>query len=264
MRSADLRAGLTRVVELSEKTFTVRSFGGMVNGWRLLFPAALVLTVLLVATWHAGRGSGQLEAQHVSGELDLLTQKLASTQLALETQVKRTAELEQALQSSGNHVNLALVKQLRQQLLQSQATANQYKTIIDRGRQQSADNQRLVDALSKPGVHVLPFKSAEASADAAAYAFLIENSRLVLTASGLPKLTEDRQFQLWVVRKQDPKFVSAGVFSADENNRALIDFDAGSVLTGLSLLEITEEPQGGSSEPTGPKLLETASVEKSE
>jgi hypothetical protein len=255
MRSADLKAGLTRVVALGERTFAFHSAEGIAIGWRLLFPSAIVLTVLLVATWHAGQGSGQLDGQRLSGEIDLLTQKIASNQLELARQQKKINELEQALKASGKNVNLPLLAQLRAQLLQAQAEANQYKTIIQRERQKSTDNQLLIDVLSTSGAHLLAMKGSEAAADSTAYALLAENGRLLLIASRLPKLAEGRQFQLWLLRKQEPKVVSAGVFSADENSRALMDFDDRSVLSELALLEVTDEPQGGSSEPTGVKLL---------
>ncbi len=233
-------------------------------GWRHLVPAAAVLTILLVATWHAGRESGQLDGQRLSADMDLLTQKIASNQVALDQQRKKTAELEKALQSAGKTPNLGLLTQLQQQLLQAQAEANQYKTIIQLERQRSTDNQLLIEALSVPGARLLPMKISEAGGDCKAYALLAENGRLLLIASGLPKLPEHRQFQLWVVRKQDPKVVSAGVFSGDENRHALMTFDDPSALTDMVQLEVTEEPEGGSSEPGGPSVLETTASEKPE
>ncbi len=83
-------------------------------------------------------------------------------------------------------------------------------------------------------------------------------------ASRLPKLADGRQFQLWALRRQNPKMVSAGVFSADEDSCALMNFDDRSVLSDLALLEVTDEPQGGSAEPTGAKLMETGVSYKSE
>ncbi len=196
--------------------------------------------------------------------MELLTQKIASQQMDLERQRKRTTGLEHALASSGKNANLGVLAQLHHQLLQAQAEANQYRTIIQRERQQSTDNQRLVDALSNTGAHLLPMKGTDTAVDSMVYALLVENGRLLLVASRLPKLADGRQFQLWVLRRQDPKVVSAGVFSADANSRALMNFDDSSVLSDWAALEVTEEPQGGSSEPTGAKLLEAGISDKSE
>jgi anti-sigma-K factor RskA len=233
-------------------------------GWRHLVAGAAVLTVLLVATWHAGRESGQLDGQRLSAEMDLLTQEIASNQVALADQRKKTTQLEQALKSGGKTPNLVLVSQLHQQLLQAQAEANQYKTIIQRERQRSTDNQLLIEALSVPGARLLPLKISEAGGDCKAYALLAENGRLLLIASGLPKLPEGKQFQLWLLRTEEPKVVSAGVFSGDENRHALMTFDDPSALADVAKLEITEEPEGGSSEPNGTKILETTPSEKPE
>jgi len=264
MRSADLRAGLTRVVELGGRTFAFRSAQGIAIGWRLLLPAALVLTVLLVFTWRAGLESGQLEGQRLSAQIDLLTQRIASNQLELERQRKKTSELERALKASGKNANFGLLTQLHQQLSQALAEANQYRTIIQREQQKSTDNQVLINALSAAGARLMPMKGADAAVDSNVYALLAENGRLLLIASRLPKLADGRQFQLWVLRRQEPKVVSAGVFSADGNSRALMNFDDPSLLADLALLVVTDEPQGGSSEPTGAKLLEAGITDKSE
>ena len=263
MRSADLRAGLTRVVEPG-RTSTDRSARGIAIGWWLLFPASLVLTILLLATWHAGRESAQLEGQRLSAEIDLLTQKITSNQMELQRQKKKTGELEQALKSSGKTPNLGLLNQLHQQLLLAQAEANQYRSIIQREQQRSNDNQLLVEALSVPGARLLPMKISDVGGNCKAYALFAQNGRLLFIASQLPKLPESKQFQLWVLRRQEPKVVSAGVFRADENRHALMTFDDPSALTDMAQLVVTEEPAGGSSEPTGAKLLEAGTPEKSE
>jgi len=79
---------------------------------------------------------------------------------------------------------------------------------------------------------------------------------LIFVAANLPKLAEGRQFQLWLVRKDDPKIVSAGIFNPDDNQATVMSFDEGSVLSGISELEVTEEREGGNSTPTGTKLFE--------
>jgi anti-sigma-K factor RskA len=84
---------------------------------------------------------------------------------------------------------------------------------------------------------------------------IVEHSRLVLIASNLPKLDNQRQFQCWIVRKKNPKIVSAGVFSPNDENHAVLEFEEPSVISDISLVEVTNEPRGGSSEPTGTKLL---------
>ncbi len=234
MRTADFKAGLTRVAA-----------------------AGLAITLLLTGTWYAARESAGLESQRLSAELNQLEQRIASTQLQLDRERVKTDHLEKELQTSGKTAGVALAARIQQQLLQAQAQANQYKAIIEREQQGSADNSRLVAALTNPGAHLLPMKGAEAAAETTAYTLLVENSRLLFIGSNLPKLADGRLFQLWVVRKQDPKWVSAGVFNRDDGNRAIVSFENGSVLSEIATVEVTDEPQEGSSEPTGTKLLET-------
>jgi anti-sigma-K factor RskA len=93
-----------------------------------------------------------------------------------------------------------------------------------------------------------------------AYAVVVENSRLIFVASNLPSLVQGRQFQIWMIRKQDPKIVSAGVFSPDGNKRAVVTFENKSLVSDVSSVEVTEEQEGGSSVPTGIKILESSSL----
>ncbi len=262
MFSADFKAGLIRVAGFGRKVLSVPEDPAVAehpqnDRWRLFAVGGVTLALLLTGAWYAGRESAGLEAQRVSAQLDQLAQQVASTQLALKQQKAKTDQLEKGSQASGEHLSLLLQAQLRQQLLKAQAEANEYKTIIERQREVAGDNARLLDALSTPGTHLLPLKGTETAADATAYALLIANSRLLFVGFNLPSLADGRQFQLWVVRKEDPKVVSAGVFTPDDNNQTIMSFDDASLLSDISLLELTEEPEGGSSAPTGTKLLET-------
>ncbi len=261
MRSADFRTGLTRVAAFGRH---FRLPYGMLasmerpytRGWRLLAGGAVIVTLLLMAAWYAGRESAGLEAERVSTELNQLSNQVAATHLALAQQKAKTDQLENALKGSNQTATMALQSQLYQQLLRSQAEANQYKAIVERERQASTDSARIFDALTTPHARLLPLKGVDAAAESTAYALIVENLRLLFIASNLPQPADGRQFQLWLVRKQDPKFVSLGVFRPDESNQVLMSFDDASVLSDIALVEVTDEPEGGSSVPTGTKLLE--------
>jgi anti-sigma-K factor RskA len=118
-----------------------------------------------------------------------------------------------------------------------------------------ADNLRLLSALSTSGAHLFLMKDSDAAAHCTAYALIVENLKILLIATHLPKLGQQRQFQLWVERSKDPKIVSAGAFTAADDNRVVLEFDDPSVMSDISLIDVTDEPHGGSSEPTGTKLL---------
>jgi len=237
-----------RFAALSQTGFTS-------SRWFLLTVGAVTVGLLFLATWHAGKVSGELEEERISLELNRLKQKVAATQLDLAKQKQETVNLERSLSNSGHSDAVALVAKLRQDLLYSQAEANQYKEVIELEQKALRENTQLLDALSNPGAHLLAMKGTEAAADSTAYALIVENSRMLFMASNLPKPQDGKQYQLWVLRRQEPKLVSAGVFSPDERNRAIMDFDTSAVLSDISELEVTQEPTGGSEAPTGSKLL---------
>jgi hypothetical protein len=233
----------------------------MATALRLLIPAAIITTLLALFSWKAGHQAGELEDQRLSAEITNLGQRLAATQLELQRQQKRTTALENALNSSGKSSPVHELLQLRQELLKAQAELNQYKSITEREQRVLTDGDYLLQALTNPDARLLAMKRTEQAADAIAYALLVEKTRVLFIGSKLPKLTEGKQYQLWLVRKQEPKLVSAGVFTPNDDSRALVNFDDPSLLTELASLVVTDEPEGGSTEPTGTHLLE-AEVEK--
>jgi anti-sigma-K factor RskA len=74
-----------------------------------------------------------------------------------------------------------------------------------------------------------------------------------LTVSGLPVLTQENQYQLWLI--QDGQRVSGAVFSVNENGTANVPIDSGRPLIEYGAFGITIEPAGGSPGPTGDRVL---------
>lgn len=225
--------------------------------WFLLTAGAVTLVLLFCATWYAGKVSSEMEQERISLELNRLKQKVAATQVDLQHQKHETENLERALSKSGHSDAAAAIVRLRQQLLQSQAEANQYKEVIELEQKALQQNTELLDALSNPGAHLVAMKGTEAAADSTAYALIVESSRMVFVASNLPQPPAGKQYQLWVLRREEPKLISAGVFTPDERNRAMIDVDTPSVFSDIAEMEVTQEPVGGSEAPTGSKFLAT-------
>jgi hypothetical protein len=215
----------------------------------------VTVILLFYATWHAGKISGELEDERLTFELNRVKQKVAEAQLELQRQKQQTDTLSRALSKSGKNDSLTVIPKLRQQLLESQAEANQYKQVIQLEQRALLANTTLLDALSIPGAHLLPMKGSDAAAESTAYALIVESSRILFVASNLPRPAAGRQYQLWLLRRQEPKLVSAGVFTPDAENRALVDFGEPSVLSDISEVDVTDEPSGGSEAPTGDKLM---------
>jgi anti-sigma-K factor RskA len=74
-----------------------------------------------------------------------------------------------------------------------------------------------------------------------------------LVVDGLPPLSEDQQYQLWLFR--DGERISGAVFSTDENSYGGTRIRAPRSLLEYSSVGITIEPFGGSLQPTGPRVL---------
>jgi anti-sigma-K factor RskA len=85
---------------------------------------------------------------------------------------------------------------------------------------------------------------------------------LVISANGeygtlvvdrLPALDAQHQYQLWLIR--DGVRTDGGVFSVSDNGYGVLPIDSTSPLTSFPAFGVTIEPDGGSSGPTGEKVL---------
>ncbi len=182
--------------------------------WAMLIVASLSLLLLFVATWQAGKIWGQMEDERLTLDLNRLNEQVAQTRLELRQEQQQTANLRRELEKTGKSDSIALVHKLQKQLLQTQAEANQYKEVIQLEQRALSSNTQVVEALSNPGTHLMEMKPTEAGTDSTGYA-LVESSRMLFLASHLPAPPIGKQYQLWVMRREDPKLVSAGVFSPD-------------------------------------------------
>jgi Anti-sigma-K factor rskA len=249
-----------RIAELSKKLEAFRNLQLLRDDsneprWWIVALSAAILVILIFGTWYAGRQSGSIQDEGLSSALNQLTQQVASMKLQLDDERAKRHEIERALISAGKNRMIDQQAQMRRQILELEAAVGQYKAIIDRQERALADNLRLLSALSSPAAHLFLMKDSEMAANCTAYALVVENSKIVLIASNLPKLENQRQFQLWIQRTEDPKMVSGGVFAAGDDNRSLLEFDDPPFISHISLIEVTDEPHGGSSQPTGAKLL---------
>jgi hypothetical protein len=119
---------------------------------------------------------------------------------------------------------------------------------------QEQDQAMRVVALGSEGREDL-VGTAPASAARGRYLWSDEENLGVLFLVNLPQLSEDRAYQLWLLREGGTP-VSGGSFrpAADGSARLLVRAGGlGATLTGMA---ITEEPAGGSETPTGAIVLQ--------
>jgi anti-sigma-K factor RskA len=135
----------------------------------------------------------------------------------------------QALRSSVSDQERA-TQQLRQQLAQRDATL---RTLTDAG-----NSLRLVrlspNTTAGPSLQLF---------------WNVQNGQAVIHAAGLKPIGSDRTYQLWMIR--DGKPVSVALFRPDSTGAQLLgDIPVPNATTGIAAFAVTEEPAGGSPQPT--------------
>ena len=77
----------------------------------------------------------------------------------------------------------------------------------------------------------------------------VREGRAIVTAQGLSPIARDRAYALWMIR--DGKPVPLALFSPDSAGRAIVqDITVPTDLQGVAAFAVTEEPAGGSPQPT--------------
>jgi hypothetical protein len=132
---------------------------------------------------------------------------------------------------------------------------SEYRLTLARQQKELDQNLRMVSFLSSPSLRVMKLQATDKGGEAAGQAFVEEGQKLVFNAARLPALSAGRAYQLWVIRGHAPAIVSAGVFSPDASGRGTVQFEDPSLLRDIRALAVTEEPKGGSTKPTGHKML---------
>jgi anti-sigma-K factor RskA len=219
--------------------------------------AAIIAVLVAVASWYAGTRYSRLKNEQLTAELADAEQRVADLQVSLKQEAVKRTRAEQALKNVGAPAAATQLESIRQKAQHLEADVNQYKAVIARDHASLAENMRVINALSEPSVRLLPLKGGEAAPATVAYALVAENSKLLMVASNLPVAEPSKRFQLWLHRRDDPRVVSGGVFSADDNKRAVVEFSDSELINNISAVSITEEPAGGSPAPTGAKILST-------
>jgi|GEM_PF-2075516 len=261
--AADFRARLVRIADLSNRILTVPKRHRRVREPAILISSlvviCLIVLTLVIFTWFSGRQSAHMDAERANAELQRLTLDFTQKQVTVQQQTDQIHAMGQKLNSSGPFT-VAKEKQLTDSLSKAEAAVQQYRDIIARDSQQTADNSLLLSALSSPGVKLLTFSNAE-GVSSSAYALVVVNSKIVFVASKLTPPADQKQYQLWLIRKDEAPAVSVGVFSPAADKASVLTYnDDKESIANLAGLAITEEPVNGSSAPTGPRLFETAGL----
>ncbi len=189
-----------------------------------------------------------------------LSAELNSQKGLLASAVQQKDEAERRVQGSADEAQKrseleSRVASLTTRVQQLTRENTRYQDAVDSLTRQADKNSRLVAFLSSDAVKSVKLRATEAGGKATAQAFIAEGQRVVFYASGLPDLAPGRTYQLWLMRGKGPGIVSAGIFRPQGNGRVSIEFTDRTLISDVTGVAVSEEPDGGSAQPTGHKLL---------
>lgn len=117
-----------------------------------------------------------------------------------------------------------------------------------------AQNEKLA-SMASPETRTIALAGQEMSPSASARVFLDPTRRrAIVFFYNMPSNPTDKSYQLWIIRGDQPKPQSAGVFDVTSSGNATISIDNLPVLTEIRALAVTMEPRGGVEQPTEKKF----------
>jgi anti-sigma-K factor RskA len=122
-----------------------------------------------------------------------------------------------------------------------------------------AVNDSLIAAMSGANVRVVDMVSTQKLAPGAKMFWDRIANRWTMITHDLPAVKNGRTYQLWLVTAKAEK-ISAGTFNTDARGRAVVQATYALAESDLAAIAITEEPTGGSPQPTGTILVAGAAT----
>lgn len=122
-----------------------------------------------------------------------------------------------------------------------------------------AESESLIEAMSGAAVRVVDMVSTQKKAPGARMFWDRRADRWTLVTHDLPAVRRGRTYQLWLVTAKAEK-IGVGTFNTDARGRAVVRASFALPETDLAAIAITEEPSGGSPQPTGAILVAGAAT----
>lgn len=128
----------------------------------------------------------------------------------------------------------------------------------------SARNAKLsaeIAALASRDTRTIALTGQQVSPSASARVFLEpQHRRAVVFFYNLPANASDKSYQLWILRADQPKPQSAGVFDVTQSGAASISIENLPPATEIKGLAVTLEPRGGVAQPTNTNFFVAGST----
>jgi hypothetical protein len=128
----------------------------------------------------------------------------------------------------------------------------------------SERNEKLsaqIAAIAAAGTKTIALTGQAIAPSASARVFLEpEQRRAIVFFSDMPANTAEHSYQLWIIRADQPKPQSAGVFDVTQTGKASITIENLPVATEIKGLAVTLEPKGGAKQPTNTNFYVSGGV----
>ena len=113
-----------------------------------------------------------------------------------------------------------------------------------------------MSALANADTHTITLTGQAASPAASARVFVEPKARRALVFFyNLPANGDDKSYQLWIIRADQAKPQSAGVFSAAKDGHATVTVDNLPTDVAIKAFAVTLEPRGGVEQPTNTNFI---------
>lgn len=143
------------------------------------------------------------------------------------------------------------VRMLHEKLVEQDAEIRRLTETNDRLSSRSEKLNSEMAEMASPETRMIALAGQQASPSAAARVFLEPSrKRAVVFFYNMPANPGDKSYQLWIIRADQPKPQSAGVFDASPTGQASIAIENLPVDTPIKALAVTMEPRGGVEQPT--------------
>jgi cell division protein FtsB len=128
------------------------------------------------------------------------------------------------------------------------------RRLAEENAQLTQRNEKLngeMAALASAGTRTIALSGQQVAPAASARVFLEpEKRRAIVFFYNLPTNAKNKSYQLWIIRGDQPRPQSAGVFDVAGSGNATISIENLPVATEIKALAVTLEPRGGVEQPT--------------
>jgi Anti-sigma-K factor rskA len=143
------------------------------------------------------------------------------------------------------------IRTAREQMRSQQAQIDDLQNEKALLQQQKEKLSEEIAALAAPDTRTIALSGQQVAPSASARLYLEpQKRRAVVFFTNLPATASDRSYQLWIIRADQPKPQSAGVFEVGQTGNATIVLENLPVETEMKALAVTLEPRGGVAQPT--------------